>query len=160
MSCMCAFLRYVHVAIFGLLIHLDAQFSIFIKCISSGPCMRQYYQSSIHLEIHIFCLGLLNSLAHFKNSFLVPCIIPNSSSISLLKRIGHFFVLLMDLILSSSSNMAIYIQFLEFVKKKKKNEISLMQFVMPFWYFKNNLTSSMASFPEILLYKLFEVYCE
>ena len=135
--------------------------------------------AQLHLSIKIFSRRLLNSLTHLENYFLL-LFNDSESIIDDFYISGHVIFFRIHIIHSSSFNIAIYTYICEywckisshhyshyshknsswnlmiapfktiFISSKIRSALGIM-----FWYLKNNLfLSSIASFIEILVYKL------
>ena len=105
MSWMGAFIKNIHAMIFRYLMYFDAQFSCLIQFISleyTGPCIYMITKTEFIYKDVLQVIKFINQ--HF-NFFLLPFIIPKSSSINIFNIIGHFMFMFLHIIVNSSSNM-------------------------------------------------------
>ena len=101
--------------IFRYLMYFDAQFSCLIQFISleyTGPCIYMITKTEFIYKDVLQVIKFINQ--HF-NFFLLPFIIPKSSSINIFNIIGHFMFMFLHIIVNSSSNIAVYIYLLKLV---------------------------------------------
>ena len=111
MSWMGAFVWNIHVTIFRFLIYFYTQYSG-IQKIVSFEYIQVHICNTISKSPFIYknvFAQLIKFINPRSNIFLLPLIIPKPSSMNLLNIIGHFIFLFLHIIMSSSSNIAIYI---------------------------------------------------